>query len=122
IVGDLPWDHAKAGDLWGDDDEAALFHYLESVYDIDSPGKVRDAIGVVMKKHRHHPVREYLDELEWDGVKRLDTVLIDYLGAEDSNYVRSVTRKALTAGVKRIIQPGCKFDYMLTLVGPQGIG
>lgn len=122
ILQDLPWEHAKAGDLWSDDDEAALFHYLESVYDIDSQGKVRDAIGVVMKRHRYHPVRTYLDSLEWDGVKRLDTVLIDYLGAEDTDYVRTVTRKTLTAGVKRIKQPGCKFDYMLTLVGPQGIG
>ncbi len=122
ILDDLPWEHAKAGDLWSDDDEAALFHYLESVYDIDSPGKVRDALGVVMKRHRHHPVREYLDSLHWDGEERLDTLLIDYLGAEDTNFIRTVTRKAFTAGVKRIFQPGCKFDYMLTLVGPQGIG
>lgn len=122
ILKDLPWDNAKAGDLWSDDDEAALFHYLESVYDIDGPGKVRDAIGVIMKRHRYHPVREYLDELTWDGVERLDSLLIDYLGAEDCEYVRTVTRKTLTAGVKRIYQPGCKFDYMLTLVGPQGIG
>lgn len=122
IYDDLPWEHAKAGDLWSDEDEAALFHYLESVYDIDSPGKVRDALGVIMKRHRYHPVREYLDSLDWDGKKRIDSLLIDYLGAEDSIYVRTVTRKALTAAVKRIYQPGCKFDYMLTLVGSQGIG
>lgn len=122
IIDELPWENAKAGDLWGDEDEAALFHYLENVYDIDSPGKVRDAIGVVMKRHRYHPVRDYLKDLEWDGVKRLDTLLVDYLGAEDSDYVRAVTRKALTAAVARIMVPGIKFDYMLTLYGPQGIG
>lgn len=122
ILEDLPWENAEAGGSWTDDDESALFHYLESVYGIDSPGKVRDALGVIMKKHRHHPVREFLDSLEWDGIDRLETLLIDYLGAEDSVYVRAVTRKTFTAAVKRIYQPGCKFDYMLTLIGPQGVG
>lgn len=122
ILGELPWENAKEGNLWSDEDESALFHYLESVYEIDSPGKVRDALGVLMKRHRYHPVKEYLDGLSWDGEERLDSLLIDYLGAEDSEYIRNVTRKALTAAVKRIYQPGCKFDYMLTLIGPQGIG
>jgi len=122
ILEDLPWENAGAGNSWSDDDESALFHYLESVYGIDSPGKVRDALGVIMKRHRHHPVREFLDSLDWDGIDRLETLLIDYLGAEDSEYVRAVTRKTFTAGVKRIYQPGCKFDYMLTLIGPQGVG
>src|SRR5690625_749948 len=122
ILEDLPWENAGAGNSWSDDDESALFHYLESVYGIDSPGKVRDALGVIMKRHRHHPVREFLDSLDWDGIDRLETLLIDYLGAEDSEYVRAVTRKTFTACVKRIYQPGCKFDYMLTLIGPQGVG
>lgn len=122
ILEDLPWEHAKAGDLWGDDDEAALLHYLENVYKIDSVGKVRDALGVIMKRHRHHPIKEYLNGLEWDGKKRLETLLIDYLGVEDSKFDRTVTRKALTAAVARIFRPGVKFDYMLTLVGPQGAG
>lgn len=122
ILDDLPWENAKAGQNWSDNDESALFHYLESVYGIDSPGKVRDALGVVMKRHRYHPVHNYLDGLVWDGIDRLDTLLIDYLGAEDSDYVRAVTRKALTAAVKRIYEPGAKFDYMLTLIGPQGVG
>lgn len=122
ILDQLPWENASAGNLWSDEDEAALFHYLESLYEIDAPGKVRDALGVVMKRHRYHPVREYLEGLMWDGVERLDNLLIDYLGAEDSDYTRTVTRKAFTAAVKRIYHPGCKFDYMLTLIGPQGVG
>src|SRR5699024_1079142 len=65
----------------------------------------------------------YLDVLpEWDGVKRVDTLLIDYLGAEDTEYVRQVTRKTLCAAVNRVKDPGCKFDTMLVLCGPQGIG
>ena len=70
-----------------------------------------------------HPIRDYLNGLEpWDGVPRVETLLIDYLGAEDSAYVRAVTRKTLAAAVTRVMRPGCKFDYMLVLSGPQGIG
>lgn len=122
IRGDLPWENAEEGDYWHDHDEMALMHYLESVYGVDSVGKVRDAVGVLMKRHRYHPVKEYLKGLEWDGKKRIETLLIDYLGAEDTDYVRAITRKALTAAIARIYEPGCKFDYMLTLSGPQGIG
>jgi predicted P-loop ATPase len=52
----------------------------------------------------------------------VETLLIDYLGAEDSAYTRAVTRKTLAAAVARIFRPGCKFDYMLTLRGRQGLG
>ena len=53
---------------------------------------------------------------------RLDTLLVDYLGAEDSPYVRAVTRKTLAAAVARAMEPGVKFDSMLILSGPQGLG
>ena len=60
--------------------------------------------------------------LRWDGVKRLDTLFIDYLGAADSEYTRAVTRKTLTAAVARVMCPGIKFDYTLVLTGKQGTG
>ena len=97
-------------------------HYIEAVYEISGPSKINDALAIVQEKHRFHPIRDYLDSLSWDGLPRLDTLLIDYLGAEDTEYVRTVTRKAFTAAVARIYQPGGKFDYMIVLVGPQGIG
>jgi predicted P-loop ATPase len=122
ILGDLPWDDATAGSLWEDNDDAALLHYLESIYEVDSVGKAKDALSVIMKRHRHHPVREYLESLDWDGVERMESILIDYLGVEDTKFTRTVTRKALTAAVARIFRPGVKYDYMLTLVGPQGAG
>ena len=49
-------------------------------------------------------------------------MLIDYLGADDNEYVRAVTRKTLCAAIKRVLYPGCKFDSMLVLNGPQGVG
>jgi len=76
----------------------------------------------VAGENAFHPVREYLDGCTWDGVPRVETLLVDYLGAEDSLYTRAVTRKALVAAVARIYRPGCKFDYMLTIRGRQGLG
>ena len=125
ILGNVPWRKVKNtldGDLWRDSDDAALRHYIEAVYEISGPSKINDALAIVQEKHRFHPIRDYLDSLSWDGLPRLDTLLIDYLGAEDTEYVRTVTRKAFTAAVARIYQPGGKFDYMIVLVGPQGIG
>ncbi len=63
-----------------------------------------------------------MNALKWDGVERLDTLLIDYLGADDTPYVRAVTRKTLTAAIARIFEPGVKFDSILVLIGGQGIG
>ncbi|HVL69271.1 MAG TPA: VapE domain-containing protein [Vicinamibacterales bacterium] len=68
-----------------------------------------------------HPVLEYLDSLHWDGKARLDTWLIDYGGAEDSPYVRAVGRLVLLAAVRRVRQPGAKFDEMLMLESAQGM-
>lgn len=122
VLGDLPWRPLADGDTWQDRDDASLRNYLESVYNISGQGKIFDALTEVQQKNAFHPVRDYLDSLEWDGVARLDTLFIDYLGAEDSAYVRAVSRKMFTAAVARIYQPGCKFDNILVLVGKQGVG
>ncbi len=121
----VPWrkpDDWK-GPEWSDDDDSSLRVYLEKVYNIYTPTKLNDALAVVSHERTFHPIREYLESLpEWDGIPRLEELLIDYLGAEDTPYVRAVTKKTFTAAVARIMNPGCKFDYMLVLVGPQGIG
>ena len=121
----VPW--RKPGEWkgpdWSDDDDAALRVYLENVYRIWTPSKLNDALAAVSHERTFHPIREYLEGLpEWDGIPRLEELLIDYLGAEDSTYVRAVTKKTLIAAVARVMQPGCKFDYMLVLVGRQGLG
>ena len=72
---------------------------------------------MVADNNSYHPIREYLDGIKWDGEPRIDSLLIDLFGAEDNPYTRAVTRKTLTAAVARIYEPGCKFDFMLTLVG-----
>jgi predicted P-loop ATPase len=72
------------------------------------------------RRNSFHPVRDYLDGLSWDGVKRIDRWLIQYGGADDTEYVRAVSALTLVAAVRRIRKPGCKFDEMLVLESPQG--
>ena len=72
---------------------------------------------------RFHPIQEYFKGLpEWDGVKRAESLFIDYLDADDGLYVRGVTHKWLLGAVTRIYRPGAKFDWCITLTGDQGIG
>lgn len=118
----LPWRQIGEQKFWKDSDEAGLRVYIEKVYGISHRGKIEDAFMQEVERHQFHPVRAYLDELEWDGVERLEMLLVDYLGAEDTAYTRMVTRKVLSAAVARVYKPGVKFDNMLTLTGAQGIG
>lgn len=121
VIGPLPWKQVRPG--WNDADLANAKLYFERVYGVWSPTKFRDALLAVVSAERlYHPVKEYLNGLTWDGTERLDTLLVEYLGAEDTPYVRAVTRKTLCAAVARIYEPGIKFDSMLVLNGPQGMG
>lgn len=122
VAGDLPWQNynSRNTDCRSDFDDSGLRQYLEKGYGLSSGIKIKDAIDLAMQKNKRHPVKEYLDGLMWDGTARADSLFIDYLGAEDSEYTREVTRKALIGAVARIYAPGCKHDHMLVLVGPQG--
>lgn len=122
----LPWDPMQNGyykpRIWADEDDAGLRHYIEKVYGINGKERIYDAMAVCAVAHKQHKIRDYLQGLAWDGQARLDTLLIDYFGAEDSLYSRAVIRKALAAAVARVMCPGTKFDSMLILSGPQGVG
>lgn len=122
ILGDLPWSTFEKRRGWTDNDNQGLYWYFEKVYKITGNGKIDGALSLHSEKHKFNDVRNYLSSLSWDGISRLDSLLIDYLGAEDKPYVRAVTRKAFTAAVARAMEPGCKYDIMLILTGPQGIG
>lgn len=122
VLRSLPWRKVRGESQWTDADDADLRYYLERKYGMGGKDKIFDGLNVVAMAGKFHPVRDYLDSCTWDGVPRVETLLVDYLGAEDSPYTRAVTRKALVAAVARIYRPGCKFDYMLTLQGRQGLG
>ena len=120
-LSEVPWKRLKAG--WSTGDDANLSCYLEKNYKLWSPGKCQEALLKVAIERSFHPVKEFLKALpQWDNVKRVDTLLIKYLGAADSEYVRAVTRKTLCAAIARVMEPGIKFDTTLILNGPQGIG
>jgi len=121
VIGELPWNQVRPG--WGDADLACAKLYFERIYGIWSPTKFKDALlAVVSAERTYHPIKEYFNALEWDGMERIDTLLIDYLGAEDTPFVRAVTRKTLCAAVARVYEPGIKYDSILVLNGPQGVG
>ena len=121
----LPWrkiTDTVNGSTWSDADDSAMRRYLEKYYKITGKEKIMDGMMNAARDNAVHPIQNYLKGLVWDGTPRLDTLLIDYLSAEDTPYTRAVTRKTFTAAVARIFQPGCKFDYVLVLAGPQGRG
>ena len=123
VMGKLPWDSSGRRRDWKDADDAGLRCYMEKVYNITGKERITDGFQLYCEIHKTNLVQEYLRGLPaWDGVHRLDTLFIDYLGAADTPYTRAVARKSLTAAVARAMQPGVKYDTMPILVGSQGIG
>lgn len=122
VFGALPWNTDERERDWEDNDDSGLRYYIEKVYQIKGKANIEDAWGLVANENRYHPVRDYLESLVWDGVPRVETLFIEFMGAEDNAYTRAVSRIALTAAVARIFAPGIKYDNVVVLVGPQGCG
>jgi predicted P-loop ATPase len=108
---------------WGDRDDAQLMEWLQHI-GLSSIGisLVKEAALLLANENKIHPVREYLNGLRWDGVPRLDTWLHVYCRAENNEYTRGIGTMQMTASVARIYEPGCKGDYIVVLLGPQGLG
>ena len=126
IRGPLPWRDLERPNRdfepWLGSDDNRLLHYFSKKHSILSTAIIKNAFIEVTRKNRFHPIKEYLGSIQWDGIERVETIFIDYLGAADTHYTRQVTRKMLLAAIKRLYEPGCKFDFVLVLVGPQGAG
>lgn len=122
VKGKLPW--PRPNKYWRDADDAQLYTWVADRYGVQFPeNRFSKALTTVTDKRCFNPLREYVQQLpEWDGVPRADTLLIDYLGAPDTEYTRVVTRKTLVGAIQRVLQPGCKFDTVLVLDGKPGIG
>ena len=117
----VPWDRRPGP--WTDADDAQLYTYIATEFTEFPRAYVMDQKVIAAGRHAFHPVKDYLAGLpEWDGEPRVDTLLVDYLGAEDNIFTREATARILTAAVRRIYEPGCKFDPMLVLSGPPGAG
>lgn len=122
VRGSVPWDRENMERVLSDIDDAGLRHYLERAYNITGREKVYDALSLHVHANAFNEIKDYLNSLVWDGVPRLNTLLHDYLGAEQSEYTAAVMRKSLAAAVGRIFRPGLKYDYMPILSGAQGVG
>lgn len=119
VFKDLPWRKIKNPEPLKNVDLAGVRNYIEQAYGISAVSKIEDALNLELDRNRFHPVRDYLNGLEWDGEKRIETLLQDYFGAKDSVYTREALVKMLAAAVARIFRSGVKFDLMLVLVGDQ---
>lgn len=83
---------------------------------------VNEAIAAVAARHKVHPIRDWLEGLEWDRIERLPTFFSDFCGAKQTPYTDAVGRSLFVSAVARIMHPGCQVDTMVTLEGEQGIG
>ena len=95
---------------------ASMFSFFQKV----NRGMVQDAIAEVASNHTYDSGQDYLKSLKWDGVNRVDNWLTSVYGVEDNIYHRAVASNWLKGLVKRVMHPGCKFDYVLVLEGEQG--
>ncbi|WP_252234767.1 virulence-associated E family protein [Clostridium sp. ZS1] len=121
VINKLPWKRISSNEL-RDADIINLGIYIEKIYKFTiSSSKLWEILRAHMENHSINPIKTYLTGLTWDGVQRVETLFIDYFGAEDNKYIRSFTKKWLCGAVARIFVPGIKFDYMLILVGDQGV-
>ncbi|MFT4167182.1 MAG: VapE family protein [Microlunatus sp.] len=106
------------------DDACALLRaFVIEKFNFDPKAEnVRDAVTQLCLEHSFHPIRQMLDGLTWDGVARVDGWLIRYMGAEDTPLNRAIGRIVLIAAVRRVREPGAKFDTIMILEGKQGTG
>ena len=120
ITKDLGW--YRESDNLTDVDLKFLVLYFEKHYGLANEKRIDDAIKVVANENRYHPVQDYLNALQWDGVERIPYGLHHFLGAEVSNYTYEVMRLFMMGTISRVFRPGIKFEVMLCLVGGQGAG
>lgn len=123
LLSGAPWVRPEGNRWWREGDDAQLKAWVDEHYGSFSDRNYKVAFTKAAEDRIFHPVRDYLNALpEWDGVPRVETLLIRCLQADDVPYVRAVTRKLMVAAVARIYRPGTKFDSVLVLDGKQGIG
>ena len=119
IVKPVGW--PRSGKTLSDTDMKYILRRMEK-YGISSEKKIGSAIRIVANENRYHPIRDYLNGLQWDGTERIAHVLHHFLGAAEDEYTCEAMRIFLLGAIKRVFQPGCKFETMLCLVGGQGCG
>lgn len=118
----MPW-HKEKQDVWKDEDTIQCKYFISfEGHHRASTSDIQDALQIIARRKTYHPMKQWATTLVWDGIPRLDKLLIDYFRCEDSEYTRAVGKNTLIAAWARIYEPGCQHDSMLVLEGRQGIG
>lgn len=120
VAGNLPWERDKDAE-WCNHDDLAFTEWLQGHRIQAGLETTQQAIQHVAYERRRHPVREWLNSLQWDGEPRIHDWLTTYCKADRSDYVQAVGKAWLISAVARIMRPGCKADHMLVLEGDQGL-
>lgn len=122
VYGNIPWKDGKGWREWTNSDDSNLRSYIENKYGLKYKDKIMDALNNVIHKRHINPVKDMLEYAHsiWDGNKHVENLLTRFVGAEKTPYNIAVMRLYMLGAVSRIYRPGCKFDYMLILVGRQG--
>lgn len=108
---------------WTDNDAVSLKFHLATRNKFEANTTIiSEAAYIAALETPYHPLRDYLNDVKWDGVKRIETWLHDYAGVPDNEYTKIIGEKTLLAAVARIFEPGCKFDNILVIEGAQGAG
>lgn len=121
MVKDLGWKRSGSSAIT-DNDIYRIELYMEKTYGLMKDRLINKAISIVASENSYHPIRDYLESLEWDGEERITNVLTKYLGVDRSVYTDEVMNLFMMAAIERIYHPGCKYELMLCLVGGQGAG
>jgi len=127
FAGTLRWNELKQAVMWRG--VALQDHHITELrlaiverHDVEFNEKpTYEGLSLVARENSYHPVRDWLDTLEWDGIERLDGWLHRWCGADDTRLHRAYGRKTLIAAARRVYEPGCKVDTVLTLHGGQGV-
>lgn len=122
VYGSVPWEEHKGWRDWKNSDDSALWSYVESKYGLSNKDKIFNALENVAHRRHCNTVKDMLEQAaaDWDGNHHIETLLPQFVGADLTEYNTEVMKLFMLGAIKRIYQPGCKFDYMLILVGPQG--
>lgn len=116
----MPW--KRRGVHMTDTDMNNLALYLEKNYGLTSDRVIAKAIDIVANENSFHPILQYLESLKWDGIPRIQHMLTHFFGAEDIAYTGEVMKMHMMGAIRRLYEPGAKYDIMLCLVGGQGTG
>jgi predicted P-loop ATPase len=120
IVRDLGW--RRSTSVVTDTDMKYLLLYFEEHYGLTSEKKITAALSIIANENCYHPIQDCLNRLVWDGTPRIRHCMHHFLGAEQDDYVEEMLKHFLLGAIRRVFEPGCKYEEMLCLVGGQGAG